>query len=213
MCTKPGLTVCTCTPRGRSSLATEREKPSCACFEAEYGPIATVPATETTLTRCAGAAASSAGRKREQAPDRAEVVRPDELLDPLGREVEEVPASRHARVVHEQAHSRDGAHAPTRPSGRPPRGRRRRRPRTPRRSRRRCLQAILAPAHEHAAPASLGQPAGEGRADPGRSAGDDGYLHTRTMREATTSGRDAESTTARSRCRPCRAVRDRQVAL
>ena len=43
-------------------LATEREKASCACFEAEYGPTATVPATETTFTRCDGAAASSAGR-------------------------------------------------------------------------------------------------------------------------------------------------------
>src|SRR4051812_38401741 len=50
--TKPGLTVCTETPRAASSTATEREKASCACFDAEYGPTATVPATETTLTTC-----------------------------------------------------------------------------------------------------------------------------------------------------------------
>ena len=63
VCTKPGLTVWTWIPRGRSSLATDREKASCACFDAEYGPTATVPATETTLTRCDGAPASSAGSK------------------------------------------------------------------------------------------------------------------------------------------------------
>ena len=50
--TKPGLTVCTEMPRGASSTAIVRENASCACFDAEYGPIATVPATETTLTTC-----------------------------------------------------------------------------------------------------------------------------------------------------------------
>ena len=39
-------------PRGASSTAIERENASCACFDAEYGPTATVPATETTLTMC-----------------------------------------------------------------------------------------------------------------------------------------------------------------
>ncbi len=66
MCTKPGLTVCTWIPRGRSSLATEREKASCACLEAEYGPIATVPATETMFTTCDGAPVSSAGSKESR---------------------------------------------------------------------------------------------------------------------------------------------------
>ena len=52
-----------------------RENESCACFEAVYGPASpavTVPATETTLTRCDGAAASSAGRKarRHHTPPR-----------------------------------------------------------------------------------------------------------------------------------------------
>src|SRR5579875_2097073 len=48
--TKPGSTFSTCTPRGLSSTATEREKASWACFEAEYGPTANVPATEATVT-------------------------------------------------------------------------------------------------------------------------------------------------------------------
>src|SRR5207247_9547270 len=62
--TKPGLTVWTRIPRGRSSAVIALEKASCACFEAEYGPDggnATVPATETTLTTSARRAASSAG--------------------------------------------------------------------------------------------------------------------------------------------------------
>src|SRR5665213_1976107 len=50
--TKPGFTVWTEMPRGASSTAIERENPSCACFDAEYGPTATVPATETTFTTC-----------------------------------------------------------------------------------------------------------------------------------------------------------------
>ena len=44
-----------------SSTATERENASWACLEAEYGPTATSPATETTLTRCEPA--PSPGRK------------------------------------------------------------------------------------------------------------------------------------------------------
>ena len=37
-------------PRGASSTVIERENASCACFDAEYGPPATVPAIYTTLT-------------------------------------------------------------------------------------------------------------------------------------------------------------------
>src|SRR4051812_1544097 len=53
--TKPGLTVCTLTSRAASSTASERENASWACFDAEYGPTATVPATDTTFTTWAPA--------------------------------------------------------------------------------------------------------------------------------------------------------------
>src|SRR5581483_5988399 len=71
----PGRIEWTRTPRPCSWAATEREKASWACLDAEYGPdggSATVPATETTLTTSAGFAASSAGRKarRHQTPPR-----------------------------------------------------------------------------------------------------------------------------------------------
>ena len=62
---KPGLTVCTRIPSGRNSAATVREKASCACFDAEYGPLggpATTPETETMLTTSDGAAARRPGR-------------------------------------------------------------------------------------------------------------------------------------------------------
>ena len=74
-----------CAPRcraARARRASERENASCACFDAEYGPTATVPATETTLTTCEPAA--EPGQERERRPDRAEVVDADHLLDPLG---------------------------------------------------------------------------------------------------------------------------------
>ena len=50
--TKPGLTVSTEMPRRPSSTATAREKRAARASTAEYGPSATVPATETTLTTC-----------------------------------------------------------------------------------------------------------------------------------------------------------------
>src|SRR4051812_44337927 len=50
--TNPGLTVWTAMPRGASSTAIDRENASWACFDAEYGPPATVPATETMFTTC-----------------------------------------------------------------------------------------------------------------------------------------------------------------
>ena len=43
------------------------------------------------------------GQERLEAPDRAEVVDPDQLLDSLRRQVEVVAAPGHARVVHEQS--------------------------------------------------------------------------------------------------------------
>ena len=72
---KPGLIVCTRMPRRRSWTAVAREKASCACFDAEYGPEggnATSPATETMLTTSEGAAATSPGRKarRHHTPPR-----------------------------------------------------------------------------------------------------------------------------------------------
>ena len=54
-------------PRGRSSAATVRENASCACFDAEYGPLggpATTPGTETMLTTWEGAAARGRGGRR-----------------------------------------------------------------------------------------------------------------------------------------------------
>ena len=78
--TKPGKSVCTWIPPGRSVAASERENASCACFEPAYGPAganAIVPATETTFTMWASppAAALEPGRERARAPDAAEVVR------------------------------------------------------------------------------------------------------------------------------------------
>jgi len=43
--TNPGKTPSTAIPRGASSAAIERENASWACFDAEYGPPATAPAT------------------------------------------------------------------------------------------------------------------------------------------------------------------------
>ena len=173
MCTNPGFTVCTWIPRGLSSRAIEREKASCACFEAEYGPTATVPATETTFTRCDGSRGLERGQERLEAPDRAEVVDPDQLLDSLRRKVEVVAAPGHARVVHEQS---DLGMALADRSGHPLdrvavgnvadlvfasdlRGRR--------------LESVLAPPDEHAQPVALGQLARDGGADAGPAAGDD----------------------------------------
>ena len=76
--TKPGFTVCTLIPRVRNDADIARENASCACFDAEYGPLggkATVPATDTTFTTSA-AARPRARQERAQAPDRPEVVRP-----------------------------------------------------------------------------------------------------------------------------------------
>ena len=52
-------------PLPRSAAAREREKASCACFEAAYAPAgakAVVPATETRLTMCALVPAVAAQR-------------------------------------------------------------------------------------------------------------------------------------------------------
>ena len=68
--TSPGLTVCTEIPFRPSSTAIEREKASCACFEAEYGPTATSPAIETTLTRCEPAPRPGRNARRHQTEPR-----------------------------------------------------------------------------------------------------------------------------------------------
>ena len=113
------------------------------------------------------------GQERLEAPDRAEVVDPDQLLDPLRRKVEVVAAPGHARVVDEQS---DLGMALADGSGHPLdrvavgnvadlvfasdlRGRR--------------LESVLAPPDEHAQPVALGQLARDGRADAGPAAGDD----------------------------------------
>ncbi len=74
------------------------------------------------------------------------------------------------------------------------------------------LQSVLAPPDEHASPATIGQPAGQGGADSRGPACEDSYLHTRMTREATAFRPRAESTTARRRCRPGFARRVRHVA-
>ena len=76
--TKPGRSVCTRIPSGRSVAASDRENASCACFAAAYGPAgakAIVPATETTFTTWAlsfVAAARSPGKnaRAHQTPPR-----------------------------------------------------------------------------------------------------------------------------------------------
>ncbi len=92
-----------------SSAASEREKASCACFEAAYGPAganATVPATETMLTTCEGRPPRDPAGTRAAHQTRAEVVRPHDGLDPLRLEREEVAAPGHAGVVDEQVDPR-----------------------------------------------------------------------------------------------------------
>ena len=163
-------------PRRRSWIAVAREKASCACFEAEYGPEggnATTPATETTLTTSAGRGGLEAGQERAQAPDAAEVVRADDGLDRLRRGVEEARPRRDARVVHEQVHER----MPLEHAGRGGLdrgavgdvaqlvlaagllGER--------------AQRLLAPCEQHAVPAAPGELPGQLRADPGRGPRDD----------------------------------------
>ena len=120
----------------------------------------------------------SAGLERRQegpqAPDRAEIVRADELLDLLGLESEEAaPAAGNAGVVDEQADCRVplangcgdpldfgavrdvadlilGSHLA-----------------------RDLAQPLLAPREEHEPPATLRERAGDRGADPARAAGDD----------------------------------------
>src|SRR5439155_17579272 len=150
-------------------------------------------------------------QKGQQAPDRAEVVDPDQLLDRLGSHVEKVPAPSDSRAVHEQADLRmPFAHRCSHPLD----------------SLSvadvadfvlasdlvcRRLQAILPSPDQDAVPAPRGKPAGDRGPDPRRAAGDDGYRHTRTAREARVPPPRAATTTARSRWRPRRAARARQV--
>ena len=84
----------------------EREKASCACFDAAYAPAganATVPATETRFTTCASQAARRPGAKRAKAPDPAEVVdvRVTRSIE-LRIDVEEAPARGDPGVVDEE---------------------------------------------------------------------------------------------------------------
>ena len=82
----------------------EREKASCACFDAEYGPTAIMPAIETTFTTCEPSPRPR--QERERRPDRAEVVDAQDALDRLGCRVEVVAARADAGVVHEQVDAR-----------------------------------------------------------------------------------------------------------
>ena len=101
---RPGLTVCTEMPLGASSTASERESASCACFDAEYGPPATVPATDDDRDQVR--AATERREEREHRPERAEVVDADHLFDPLRIAVEELRARAEAGVAHEQVDRR-----------------------------------------------------------------------------------------------------------
>ena len=99
-------------PARPSSTAIERENASCACFEAEYGPTATRPATETTFTTCEPRA--EPGQERPQAPDRAEVVRPISCSISSGERRQELRPPRDPRVVDEQIDPRVPRRAPRR---------------------------------------------------------------------------------------------------
>ena len=142
------------------------------------------------------------GQERAQAPHRAEVVRPDHVLDPLRVAVEEVRARGNPRVVDEQRDARMAlAHA-----------------RSDLLDRRavgdvadlvlvaELPQPLFAPRERDAMPAVRRQQASRGRADAGGRAGDDRYLHTRTVRLAV-AARPAESRiVARTVCLPFFAV-------
>ena len=156
-------------PRGASSRASERENASWACFDAEYGPTATVPATETMFTTWEPAV--EPGQECERRPDRAEVVRAITCSIRSGSRVEKVSASRDARVVDEQVDLRMTLRA------RAPR----QRSTASRSATSHCfvLVGVRWPAREaDDAPAARLQRADELGADPGRRAGDDRYLQT-----------------------------------
>ena len=91
---------------GRSSRATEREKASCACFEAAYGPGRRADhdaCDRDDVHDVRRRAALEEREERAEAPDAAQVVHACHLLDPLGRQLE-VRAAPDARVVHEEVH-------------------------------------------------------------------------------------------------------------
>ena len=139
-------------------------------------------------------------QERPQAPDRAEVVRPRHLLDPCRIELEEAAAARDARVVDEQLHGEVAAadrlcspfhrvsvtDVADLPLGAELPGD--------------CSQPRLATRDQHAAPAGLGQLAGDCGSDSARAPGDDRYRrHTRTGRPPTARAPRRSVTTARRR--------------
>src|SRR6266540_5399061 len=143
------------------------------------------------------------GQEGAQAPDTAEVVRTGHLLDSLGIEAEEAAAPRDARVVHEQLDRRMAlANRARDPLDRRPVADVARLPlgsELPGD----CAQALLAAGDQDAAPALLGQLAGDRGSDPARAACDDRYLrHTRTTRSAVARAPRRSTTTARRRWRP-----------
>ena len=112
---KPGLTVCTSTPRGASSSVSAREKASWACFDAEYGPPtewATVPRHRDDVDDVRRPRGLERGQERARRPDRAQVVDPDGPLDQLGLGAQEGRPAGDARPVDEQADRRMPADDP-----------------------------------------------------------------------------------------------------
>src|SRR5262249_11252605 len=124
------------------------------------------------------------GQERAQGPERAEVVRPDDELDPLGIAGQQIGAAGDSGAVDEQLHRRM-AFADAR--------------------RHRVdglavgqvaelvlaaellgqeAQTILSARQQNAEPVPGGELARERRADAARCAGQYGYLHTRTLRLA-----------------------------
>ena len=163
-----------------------------------------------------GSAGLERRQERPQAPDRAEVVRPNELFDLLRLEVEEAASTRNARVVDEQADRRMPlAHGRRDPldfdavgdvaglvlgSDLPGD----------------FAQTLLAPREQNQPPAAPGERSRDRGSDPARAAGDDGdlcsYRQTLTLRRACAEPR-RETTTTRSLCGPRFAARVRQVAV
>jgi hypothetical protein len=119
-------------------------------------------------------AALESGQEGAEAPDRAEVVRAQHLLDPVGVGAEEAAPGRQARVVHEQADrgvarchlgrdaldrlaARDVAHVRLAAELLGER-----------------LEPVAPPREQHAPPRLAREAPGDRRADPARRAGDDG---------------------------------------
>jgi hypothetical protein len=159
-------------PRPASSAAVAREKASCACLDAAYGPERNRARHRHHVDDVR--AGAQAGQEGPQAPEAAQIVRLQDLLDSLRLQLEEASPAPDARTVDEHVDPRvPFEHA-----------RRRLLDCTPvghvaelvlaADLQRECAERVLAARQQDARVALLGQASSDRGSDSARAAGDDG---------------------------------------